>query len=56
LIEEMAKAWYKIGVELPDMNSVGVGFNRDEAYVKEELRLTEKGNRIQYDTLNLDKD
>lgn len=54
LIKEMAKAWYKIGVELPDVSMVGVGVNRNETYVQQELKLSDKSNRIQYDTLNLD--
>lgn len=35
----VAKAFYKMGLDIPDMRSIGYGFNRDERAVKEELGL-----------------
>lgn len=55
LLEEMAKAWYKIGVEQPDMSYLGCCVNRDEEDVRDKLRL-DGGQRIQYDSYNIDKD
>jgi len=46
-IKMVAKAFYKMGVEIPDMSSMRIACNRDEEYVKEVL---ETGNKvIQYD-------
>lgn len=53
LLREMAKAWYKIGVEQPDLSKLELCVNRDEDKVKEELQLGDS-NRIQYSTLDLD--
>lgn len=47
LIINAAKAFYKMGVDLPDMTTLQVAFNRDERYIREEL--DGNGNRIQYD-------
>ena len=53
LLEEMAKAWYKIGVEQPDMTYLGCCVNRDEEDIKEKLKL-EAVQRIQYDSYDAD--
>ena len=36
-METAAKAFYKMGVELPDMSTMRVAVNRDEDYIKREL-------------------
>lgn len=54
LLKELAKAWYKLGVDMPDMSLVGYGNNRDEKQIRDTLQLDETSKRIQYDTLNLD--
>ena len=50
LIETAAKAFYKMGVDLPDMTCMRVACNRDEKWIKKELGGDT--NRIQYDTTN----
>ena len=45
-IENAAKAFYKMGVELPDMSTLQIGYNRDEQYVKEQL--TGGSNLVQF--------
>lgn len=52
LIENIAKAFYKMGVEIPDMGeAMSIACNRDENYVREELSLN--GKIIQYDANNI---
>lgn len=51
-IETAAKAFYKMGVDIPDMTNLRVACNRDEEYIKNEL--SGGGKTVQYDTLNLD--
>lgn len=51
LIRYIAKTFYKMGVDIPDMATIGCGFNRDEAYIEDELAYTSNSNRVQY---NLD--
>ena len=46
-METAAKAFYKMGVEIPDMSNMRVAFNRDEEFVKRELMGD--SNIIQYD-------
>lgn len=36
-MENAAKAFYKMGVEMPDMSNMRIAVNRDETYVKNEL-------------------
>ena len=51
LMESVAKAFYKMGVELPDMSTLKIACNRDEDKVREELL---GGNeRIQYNADNI---
>lgn len=46
LIENVAKAFYKMGVDLPDMSTMTIAANRDERQIREQLT---SNNRIQYD-------
>ena len=46
-IETAAKAFYKMGVDLPDMSTMRFAVNRDEDAVREQL--IGNRNRIQYD-------
>lgn len=39
VIANIAKAYYKMGVELPDMTSIGCGYNRDEDEIRARLDL-----------------
>lgn len=48
LIANIARAFYKMSVELPDMETLGCGYNRDTERVKEELRVT-LGKKEQFD-------
>ena len=45
LIETFAKAFYKMGVDLPDMSTLQIAANRDESLIREKL---EADNRVQY--------
>ena len=36
-MENAAKAFYKMGVEMPDMSNMRIAVNRDETYIKNEL-------------------
>lgn len=47
LIESVAKAFYKMGVDMPDMSAMKIACNRNEDDIKQ--RLTGEGTRIQYD-------
>lgn len=49
VITRLARAFYKMGVHIPDMTTIGEGFNRDEKYVKEQLEIASGSKRIQYD-------
>ena len=50
LIENLAKAFYKMGVDLPDMSSMTVAVNRDEDEIREILC---SDNHIQYNAANV---
>ena len=54
LIKNIAKAFYKMGVEIPDMTTIGYGYNRDESKIKEELEI-DSGTHItvQYDATKI---
>lgn len=54
LIENMAKAFYKMGVDLPDMSSLQVAFNRDENKIRKELLGA--NDRVQYNASNIFND
>lgn len=51
LILSMAKAFYKLGVDIPDMSHLKIACNRDEDEVREILR--NDGRRVQFDTQKL---
>jgi S-DNA-T family DNA segregation ATPase FtsK/SpoIIIE len=53
-IETAAKAFYKMGVDIPDMSNMRFAYNRDEEYIKKELGG--EGNRVQYDASTIFKD
>lgn len=40
LISQLSRAYYKMGVEIPDMTTIGCGYNRDMGNIKRELQLT----------------
>lgn len=54
LITNAARAFYKMGVDMPDMSTLQIAYNRDEGYIQEELSLGNK--RVQYDASNILKD
>lgn len=47
----VARAFYKMGFNMPDMSSLGYGFNRNENEVREKLSLDGDDNRIQDDLI-----
>lgn len=49
LITSIAKTFYKMGVDIPDMSTVGCGFNRDEDYIQETLELNSSSKKVQFD-------
>lgn len=51
LIRNAAKAFYKMGIDIPDTKSLKVACNRDEEYIRKEL--TGEGERIQYSADNI---
>ena len=51
-IISIAKAFYKMGVQIPDMSNIGCGYNRDMEHIKDELGVDTSG-RVQFD---LDKE
>ena len=53
-IETAAKAFYKMGVDIPDMSNLRIAYNRDEQWIQEELSGT--GNRVQFNVSNLQSD
>lgn len=55
LIANVAKAFYKMGVEIPDMSSIGCGYNRNEDAIREKLDL-QFNKKVQYDLDNIDLD
>lgn len=53
-IENAAKVFYKMGVDIPDMSNMRVAYNRDEEYIKQELGGA--ANRVQFNIDNLDSE
>ena len=51
LIINIAKAFYRMGVDLPDMSALQVAANRDEDYIRREL--LEDGYRVQFNAANV---
>lgn len=50
LMIAIAKAYYKMGVELPDMKSIGCAYNRNEDEIRETLQLSvRRTNKVQFD-------
>ena len=49
LITSIAKTFYKMGVDIPDMSTIGCGYNRNEKYIRETLELTSGHKRVQFD-------
>ena len=50
LIKEISKAFYKMRVEVPDMSTIGIGYNRDEGEIQEALRVDSgTSTSVQYD-------
>lgn len=55
-IKNMAKTFYKMGVDIPDMSSIGCGYNRNEEEIRAKLGEGENLARIQYNVrADLDK-
>lgn len=56
LINAIAKTFYKMGIDIPDMSTIGRGYNRDEASIRRELMEdgVVSSSRVQYDLDNLD--
>lgn len=52
LMRNVAKAFYKMGVDMLDMSTMKIACNRNEEFIRRELH--EDGNRIQYS--NFDED
>ena len=50
LIEYIAKAYYKMGVDLPDTSALTISANRDEDYIRDTLI---SANRVQYNANNI---
>lgn len=53
IMANIARTWYKMGVEIPTMPDLGVACNRDEDFIRKELEITLNPNKVQYD-LDLD--
>ncbi len=51
-IINVAKAFYKMGVDIPDMTSLLSAYNRNEGYIKEELEMGDTSHRVQFDIDN----
>lgn len=54
LIRNVAKAFYKMGVDLPDNSAMRVAAVRNEKLIREELQ--ENSRRVQFSSLDFDKD
>lgn len=50
-IENAAKVFYKMGVDIPDTSNMLVASNRNEAYIQSILGTS--SNRVQYDASNI---
>lgn len=49
LIITIARMFYKMGVEIPDMSNIGCGYNRNNDYIKEELGSESMSMKVQFD-------
>lgn len=54
LIKAIATAYYKMGFDMPDMSTVGSGFNRNEEKVMESLSIKNKDQRFHVNLNKLD--
>ena len=54
-IRQIAKSFYKMGVEIPDMTSIGCGYNRNEEKIREDLEFSGV-NKLQYDANRLNEE
>ena len=43
VIRDLATSFYRMGVYIPDMRTIGLGYNRNEDYIKEELKKLTDG-------------
>lgn len=50
-IETAAKAFYKMGVDIPDMSNLRISYNRDEEWIQSECSGT--GKRVQFSVTEL---
>lgn len=50
-IETAAKAFYKMGVDIPDMSNLRIAYNRDEEWIQSECSGT--GKRVQFNVTEL---
>lgn len=49
-LKNLARGYYKMGVEIPNMKTIGMGYNRDEEKIKHELELKEEISKVQFNT------
>lgn len=54
LMRTAAKAFYKMGVDIPDMSSLKFAYNRNEQHIRDEL--SEDSNRVQYSNKDIFND
>lgn len=53
LISNIARAFYKMGVEVPDMTTIGSGYNRNFEHIKRELNVQDGSKeQFSFDELN----
>lgn len=55
LILSLAKAYYKMGVDIPDIRSLGATYNRNDDYIRKELENLGT-NHVQYNADNIFND
>lgn len=54
LIETIARTFYKMGVDIPDMHSIGRGYNRDEDEIRDILSIGgSNSKKVQYNAQNI---
>ena len=56
-VRQIAKSFYKMGIDMPDMSSLGIAYNRNEDKIRDELQLDgDSSSRLQYDANTLNND
>jgi len=55
IIVSIAKTFYKMGVDIPDMRSIGCGYNRNEEEIKQAIKDFGT-SRVQFDLDNEDSE